>query len=308
MANFAIVDLLRSSRFSAAFAVALLAATVSAQTTPTTTPPTATSSPCPAATPPALLSFSVENTLAPNQIFSTMTPTLPPGVSATGGTSVMEIRQFATFDSGNQLLTLNLFTVQSGAPLPTPTIAPNSIFSIAAIKIDKVYASCTPTASVMLVGTVATNTPASPFGNLTGAPAAVSVGLTSDTPPKITNVVTLIAGTVVQYAAAGGGSITFTAGPVTPPGSGSGPSIVVAPAGPTAYRVVDLDASGTTGANMPFTFQWSVVAGAASIGGDPTSAKATAYIGGGAGVYTFRVTVTDSKGNVTSKDVNVVFL
>jgi hypothetical protein len=307
MINFMIIDLTHTSRFSAALAVALFAATASAQTT---TPPTTTPSPCPSTTAPVLQSFSVENALTPSQILSTMTPTLPPGVAPIGGGSALEIRQFATFDSTNQLLTLNLFTVQSGAPLPTPTgtIVPSSIFSILSIKADKVYTSCTPNASVMIVGTIATNTPSSPFGNLVGAPAAVSIGLTSDNPPKITNVVTLTAGTVVAYAASGGGTVTFTAGTVTPPGSGGGPVVVIAPAGPTAYPIVDLDASGTTGPNTPLTFLWALVSGAASQPINPTAAKTTAIIYGGAGIYTFSVTVTDSKGNVATKTINIQFL
>ena len=307
MVNFTIIDLTHTSRFSAALAVALFAATASAQTT---TPPTTTPSPCPSTTAPVLQSFSVENALTPSQILATMTPTLPPGVAPVGGGSALEIRQMATFNSANQLLTLNYFTVQSGATLPTPTgtIVPSSIFSILSIKIDKVYTTCAPSAGVMMVGTVATNTPPSPFGSLVGAPAAVSVGLTSDTPPKITNVVTLFAGTAVAYSASGGGTVTFTAGTVTPPGSGGGPKIVIAPAGPTSYSVVTLDASGTTSTNTPLTYMWTVVSGSGYIGGDPTKSVVTAYLQGGAGIYTFQVTVTDSKGNVSTQMVPVQFL
>jgi hypothetical protein len=305
MVNFTIIDLTHTSRFSAALAVAVFAATAWAQTTtPTTTP-----SPCPSTTAPVLQSFSVENVLLASQILSTMTPTLPTGISSAVGASALEIRQSATYNTTNQLITLNLFTAQPGSPLPTPTgtIVPSSIFSILSVKVDKVYTSCSPNSSVMLVGTVATNTPPSPFGNLAGAPAALSVGLSNDTPPKITNVVTLFAGSAVEYAASGGGTITFTAGPVTPPGSGGGPTIVVAPAGPTSYSVVTLDASGTTSANTPLTFLWSVVSGSGYIGGDPTKSIVTAYLQGGAGIYTFRVTITDSKGNVSKQDVPVQF-
>lgn len=300
------INLKHSSRFAAAIAVVLGVVSASAQTTP---PTTTTPSPCPSATPPVLQSFNVENVVAANQVFSTLTPTLPPAIAAAVAAGTLEIRQFATFDTTNQLLTLNNFTVQKGAPLPTPTgtIPPGSIFSIAAIKVDKVYTSCTPSASVMFVGVVATNTPASVFGNLTGAPAEVSIGLTADNPPKITNVVTVAAGIAVQYAAAGGGTVTFTSGSVTPPGSGSGPTIVVAPASPTSYPIVTLDASGTTSTNTPLTFLWSVVSGSAYIGGDPTASKVTGYMQGGTGVYTFRITVTDSKGNVSMQDVPIQF-
>lgn len=298
------IHLINSSRFSAAVAVVLLTATASAQT-----PPATTTNPCPSTTPPVLQSYSAENVVAINQVLSTLTPTLPPVIAAGVASGALEIRQSATFNADNQLLTLNLFTVQKGAPLPTPTggIVPSSLFSIMSIKVDKIYTSCTPGDSLMFVGTVATNTPPSPFGNVTGAPAAVSLGLTSDTPPKLNNLVTLIAGVAVQYAAAGAGTITFTGAPVTPPGSGTGPTIVVAPASPTSYPIVTLDASGTTSANTPLTFLWSVVSGSAYIGGDPTASKVTGYMQGGTGVYTFRVTVTDSKGNVSTQDVPIQF-
>jgi len=299
------IHLTHISRFSAAVAVVLLAATASAQTTP---PPTNTN-PCPSTTAPVLNSFTVENAVAVNQVLSTLTPNLPAAIAAGVASGALEIRQLATFSADNQLLTINLFTVQKGAALPTPAgaIVPSSLFSIMSIKVDKIYTSCTPGDSLMFVGTVATNTPASPFGNTTGAPAAVSLGLTSDTPPKLNNLVTLIAGIWVQYAPTGAGTVTFTGAPVTPPGSGSGPTIVIAPASPTSYPVVTLDASGTTSTNTPLTFQWSVVSGSAYIGGDPTAAKVTAYIQGGTGVYTFRVTVTDSKANVSTQDVPIQF-
>jgi hypothetical protein len=50
-----------------------------------------------------------------------------------------------------------------------------------------------------------------------------------------------------------------------------------------------------------------VVAGAADVA-NPTAAKAIGYLLGSAGTYTFRVTVTDSKGNVSTKDVIVQYL
>jgi hypothetical protein len=289
----------------------------------TTTPPPTTAIPCPAAASggpataaPNLVAFSVERVLDPTQISSTFPATFPAGLATAVSSKVMEIREGITFNSANQVLTINLFPVQTGAPIPTPanSITPGTIFGTLALKVDKVYTSCTPNASVMFAGTVATNTPSSPFGNLSGEPAAVSVGLSSTgststtTPPNITNVAVLIAGTAVEFSAAGSGTITFTSGPVAPPGSTGGPNIVVASAGPTAYRIVDLDASGTTSTGGgTLTFKWIVVAGAADVA-NPTMAKATAYIQGGAGVYTFRVTVTDSQGNVSSKDVNVQFL
>jgi len=256
-----------------------------------------------------LVSFSAERVLDPAQVLSTLTPVLPPGLLTGIQNKVMEIHESIIFNEQNQVLTLNLFATQTGAPLPTPpnSLAPGSVFSTLALKTDKVYTTCTPSTSLMFVGTIAANTPPSPFGNLTGVPAAVSVGLTNDKPPKLTNVVVLEAGTAVAYSTAGTGTVTFLSSPVTPPGSNEGPSIIIKAPDLTTIPVVDLDASATTSDNPPLTFEWSVVAGAADIA-NAKSAKAIGYILGSIGTYMFRVKVTDSKGNVSIKDVNIQYL
>ena len=277
-------------------------------TTPTNTTTTTafTTMACTTATATPLQSFTVERTLPLTAFNSSFTPAFPTNVQTGVTANALEIREGISFSPQNQLLTLNLFTVQPGAPAPTPLGSIGSIFSTFTIKVDSIYTSTGPRPGVMLVGTVATNTPSSPFGNLSGAPATVSIGFTNDTPPKINNLVVVVAGQVVEFSGAGAGTVTFFNTPVTPPGSGGGPTISVLPAGPTAIRVVNLDASATTSPNTPLKFHWSVVAGAADVA-NQDSALATGYILGGAGVYTFRVTVTDSKGNTSSQDVNVQF-
>jgi PKD domain len=257
--------------------------------------------------PPTVQSFNIERVLPLNAFYSSFTATFPPAVQTGVTSGAIEIRESIAYDATKQLLTLNLFPVQSGAVLPTPanTIPSSSIFSTLVVNVDKVYVESSPTPGVMFVGTVSTNSPASPFGNVSGAAAAVSIGNTTDTPPKINNVVVLIAGTVVEYSPAGGGTVTFTSAPVTPPGS-NGPTIVIANPGPIANRSVTLDASGTTGVNLPLSYQWSVVTGSADISGR-TSVVAAGIIYGGPGSYTFRVTVTDSAGNVATKDLTVQF-
>src|SRR5438105_14786702 len=96
MGNFAMIDLSRKSRFSAAIAVALLAATASAQTTP----PTPTTNPCPATVPPVVQSFAVEQVLTVSHILATGQPTLPPSVVAGISTPppARDIRQCVTHD------------------------------------------------------------------------------------------------------------------------------------------------------------------------------------------------------------------
>jgi hypothetical protein len=198
--------------------------------------------------------------------------------------------------------------MQTGSPLPTPPngVIPGTVFSTMAVNVDKVYTTCTPSTSVMFVGTVTADATVYPFGSRVGAAAAVFVGLTNDSPPLIKNVVEVEAGIAASYSPTGAGSILFLSAPVVPPGTTNGPNIVVNAPQLTTLTAVTLDASATTSANPPLTFHWTVVAGAADIA-NANSATATGYILGSAGSYTFRVTVTDSKGNVMTKDVIVQY-
>src|SRR5438045_4002914 len=253
-----------NSRLLIVVAVMCLVGGVLAQTADPTTP-----NPCPSITPPVLVSFSAERVLDPAQLLSALPPIFPAALATAVQNKAVEIHEAIAFSNQNQVLTLNLFRAQTGAPLPTPlnSLAPGAILSILAMKVDRIYTSCTPGTSLMFAGTIATNTPPGLYGNLSGAPAAVSVGLTNDSSPKIPNVVVLVAGTSVAFSAAGAGTITFAASPmVTPFESNEKPSIVLDVLQLTSLPYVTLDASASTGNNLPLTFEWSVVAGAADIG------------------------------------------
>jgi hypothetical protein len=114
-------------------------------------------------------------------------------------TGALELRESFHFNPVNQVLSINAFTVPAGAPIPTPFSAnlTAATFSIASMSVDKSYSSLSPRPNLMLTGSVATNSPVSPYGNLAGVPAALAIGYTADTPAKITNVVLLLAGNAV---------------------------------------------------------------------------------------------------------------
>jgi len=299
------MNLIRSSRVLQTVGVMCLVAGAGAQT-----PPATTTNPCPSDTPPVLAAFAVERVQDIAQVLSTVPPILPASLATAVQNKVAEIHESIVLTNQTQVLTLNLYPMQTGSPIPTPPngVIPGSVFSTVTLSIEKIYTTCTPSPSVRFVGTIVSNSSLMPFGNITGAPATVSVGLTNDNPPKITNVVVLVTGIAVAYSPTGAGTITFAMPSVTPPGqAGSGPAIVVNTQTLTTVSVVDLDASATTGQNRPLTFKWTATAGAADIA-NSTAAKATGYILGGVGSYTFRVTVTDSKGIVSTKDIIVQYL
>ncbi len=289
------------SYLSTVIFLTLSAVSLSAQTTTaTSTTPSTT---------PTVTAFNVERALTLTAFNTTLTPSIPTSVLPGIQSGALEIRESLNYSPQDSLLTVNLFTVQVGSQIPTPsTNAASTTFSTYAIKVDKVYGATTPSNTFMFVGTVATNSPVSPFGNLIGAPAAVAIGFTNDTPPKINNAVTLIAGVAVEYSAAASGTLTFTGVPVGPPTTTgpTGPQIVLNVPGAVTINMVALDASGTTGGNPPLTYSWTVMTGTASIA-SANKATAVATLLGGFGQYTFQVTVTDSSGNTAQKTVTVTY-
>jgi hypothetical protein len=72
-------------------------------------------------------------------------------------------------------------------------------------------------------------------------------------------------------------------------------------------NAVSEEACFTISSRPPLTFEWSVAAGAADIA-NAKAAKAIGYILGSVGRYTFRVKLTDSKGNVATKEVSIQYL
>jgi K319-like protein len=253
-------------------------------------------------TPPTLQTFNFERALDPKQVLTTLTPNLPPAVVAGVLTGTLELRESMNFSPTNQVVTINAFAVQAGAPIPTPA-GGVATFSIATMNVDKIYGALTPRPSVMLTGTISSNSPASPYGSLGGAPAVLSFGYTNDTPAKINSVVLLLAGSAVEFSADAAGTLTFVP-PVVPPTTSGTPQIVISSPTSVFGKIADLDASMSTSANPPLTFAWTVVNGNADIA-HQTSAKAFAYLNGGFGSYTFKLTVTDAKGNVATQNVTI---
>jgi hypothetical protein len=281
--------------------------------------------------PSTVQTFSSESGLALNSFSATATANFNPTVMSAIQAGALELRQSIQWEAAAVAppgttpvgrLMVRLFTVQPNAPLPTPETVNigNALVSTYVINVDKVYVGSAPSSSVMFVGTVASNSLPDPYGNLTGAPAAVSVGYstgatgggttggTTTTPATLNNAVVLIAGRVVSYAATVGGTVTFpdSGGPGggTPPPSGA-PVVVIKDIGATNFSIVRLDASGSTNpAGGTLTYRWRVVSGAGSIS-DPNAAATDAYLLGLDTQYVFEVMVTNSAGQSTTRQVTV---
>jgi hypothetical protein len=279
----------------------------------------------PSGTASPVTSFSVERVISTQNMFSTMTPTFPQQFAGSIQNGSLEARQSIAFDPSSNMLTITGFVVQPGSPNPTPAgsnFAFNT-FSQVQMKVDRVYVTDKPRPAIMFVGTLANSSVTDPFGNLAGAPAAVSIGLKDETTnsnnanvntSSINNVVVLIAGTNVTYSAAGAGAVTLPnqqqpsqPGQPGQPGS-AGPTIILnGTTLDTPYKQVTLSAVDTRDPQgLPITFEWKVLTGSATFV-TPSAAETVAQLQGGKGQYMFQVTATNSRGAQSTANVIVNF-
>jgi len=280
---------------------------LAAQTSPTT--PT-TSSTCTTA-PPGLTTLDIERAVTLSEIATTLTPNIPANVLAaiTGG--AQEIREIFLYNSQLGTVTSTVFLVAAGAPLPTPNFNfQTGVIQSTTIKVSQILTSCSPTPSLMLVGTVNSSSATGVYGSLNGAPAAVSIGYTTDTPPKINNVVEVIAGSVAVFSPSAAGTVTFPAVPVVPPGSTGGITITVT--NPVLGTLVSatgkitqvaqnpllLDASTSTGTG-PLTFTWSTLGAPVNFTGTGKPGQILVTFPN-KGDYTIQLTVTDTSSGATA--------
>lgn len=274
---------------------------LAAQTAPTT------ASTCTTA-PPGLTTLDFERAVTLSDILTTITPNLPGNELAAIASGAQEIREIFVYNSQQGTVTSTVFLVTAGAPLPTPNFNfQTGVIQSTTIKISQILTSCAPVPSLLIVGTVSVSSSTGAFGNLTGAPAALSIGYTID--PTINNVVEVIAGTVTAYSAAATGSVTFPVVPVVPPGSTGGVTVTVTSpqlgtlvGGTKVIQVHQnpllLDASTSTGSG-PLTFTWSTL-------GSPVNFIGTGKTGQilvtfpSKGDFTIQLTVTDSNTGTTA--------
>jgi hypothetical protein len=291
--------------FAACSALLLAGVSAFAQTATCTTAPL------------TLSNLSIERVLTLNNLLTTLTPNVPASVLAAIAGGAVEIRERLIFDPQFNTLTSTIFTVAPGSPATTPltTNIVGSTLSFDTISINSIFTSCSPTPSVLIVGTITSAFARGPFGNFTGAPAAVSIGYTTANPPVINNIAEVVAGQVLAFSATATGTISFPATPVTPPGSNAGnPNIVISPTPPTtgSFQVFQdnfvLNVSGSTDPNgLPLTFSFSSSRPALFLPSN-NSPTPTIQFQGGAGDYVITVTATDSAGAKSTSTFTITFL
>jgi hypothetical protein len=257
---------------------------------------------------PAVSTFTVERTVPLNNLLSTAQPNLTPDLLAGLQGNALEIRESLVWNPTQMTITQRMFLVAPGSPTPTPTGVTPPLMGTYIMRVDRVYTSTSPVASVMFTGTVESTNIAGPFGTVTGAPAAVAVRYTNATPPVISNIVALVAGTITSFSGGGAGNILVPSNPPVPgpgpgPGPGGGPTAVLAATDITTDQVeVELDASQSTGTGLTYSWRFLQKTGVIT---PPNGSRVRLQFGEGAGTYVIEVTVRDSAGRTSTAQMTV---
>lgn len=278
-----------------------------AQTPPAPTPTCTTAPGAPTA-------LNIERTFTFSNALSTRTPTIDPQTQAAITAGALEARQLISLPTNSTAIQVTEFTATPGSTSPTlaQNITASSTLSSFTFNITNTLTSCKPVPTVLFVGTITNNFPKSPFGDVSGTPAALSIGYTTDAPPKINNVVLVYAGVAEVYSASGSGTITFPSGSVTPPGSANNSPVINFTPGATqttAQKQIQLDASKSTSPiNSALTYSWRQVNTnvSASISNASTATPLVTFAG--RADYIFEVTVTDTQGNMSKAQTTITYV
>lgn len=289
-----------------------MSAAAFAQGGTTTTPPPATCTTAPT----TVTALNLERVVTLNNVLTTLTPNAPADVLAAIAGGSQEIHELLIYNAQANTITSTVFLMPAGSTIPTPLVnitAANTI-AVTVIAIKGALFSCTPVPSLLAVGEVVSS-PGGIFGSLVGAPVALSIGYTTDNPPKINNAVVVLAGLVVEYSASATGTLTFP-----PPsgggnngggGTGTGPTALISFRNGTAAipnSVVQVNQSPflLSGANStgtaPLTYAWSTSTASPVVFLTPNAATTEIQFPG-TGDYVVMLTVTDASGNSNTEKV-----
>jgi len=269
-----------------------------------------------------LTALTMERVLTLSSAQSSLTSNLPASVLASIASGTLEIHEQTNFNPQANTLTSTFFLEPAGTkpPVNIGTVPGSSILAIVAMTPDKIYVT---SKAVQFVGLISqSNTPLFGTASYQGVPATVSFGYTTDTPPKIHDVIETVAGVAVAYTASATGTFTITQ-PTTPGGPGTGGTgvtiVLVGPGGSsttnsfaTTVNLVNLDASGSTSTNAgALTYAWTIPMGQPSAvisypGGN--TAKPFVQLVSGKQTYTINLTVTDATGVTATATITIQYI
>ncbi len=252
--------------------------------------------------------LSLERRLTLSNALTSTDLTFAPDRLQSINSGALELRERLIYNPTAGTLTSTIFTVLSGSPaFSIDANITSGIVGQYTLNIEKTYSVTKPRNILAFTGTVSSSSPNGVLGDVSGAPFSVSMVYTNDTPPKIIDLVVVIAGRVVEYSKDATGTLNLPK-PITPVTPPTGAQINISAPTVTTDRQISLDASKTTDAsNTSLTYVWKNVNKSAAIL-NPNTSVAIVQFSEGFGDYIFELTVTNGNGVVTKKTVTISYL
>lgn len=251
----------------------------------------------------AVNELALERQLTPENTLTATPLALPEGA--------FEIRERLIYNPSGATLTSTIFTVQPGAPLPTPLNASlaGAVLGVYTLNVEKVFVTAKPFPAVAFTGTVSGSSGAGVLGDVFGLPFMVSFGYKhlEGNNAEALGLTHTIAGRVTAFSTTAAGTLVIPR-PPAPPANPTGPQIVISAPFNTVSRQIELDASKTTDdSGTSLTFTWRNVNKSAVLL-NPNTPVVGVQFTEGPGDYFFEVTVTNGNGQTAKKTVTVIYL
>jgi hypothetical protein len=303
------MNLIRNTKtviVGAAIALAL-SATLAAQTTGAPPAPPAIPYPVPFPDPSicpiagGLKSFILEDLLFPTSFQTAFIPTLQAATVAALTDPTKEVHTHFTFDTTSMIFRADSIPLPKGSPAITPSsydFAGNSIATVI-VKIDKMYAICSPRPTIMVTGPITGGSQV--FGSLIGVPHGFSFSVDPTNTSNVNNAAN------VTISDAGANTVVSLSASAIVVGASTTASITGAPTIQTLYNQIVLDGTPSATDNGPLTYQWSAQGTGVAIL-DPTAAQTRVQIHGLQGNYPVTLTVTNATGQTSTANVTIQYV
>ncbi len=254
---------------------------------------------CPIAN--GLKSFILEDLLFPSSFQTAFIPTLAASTFAALIDPTKEVHTHFTFDTTSMIFRADSIPLPLGSPAISPSTTDFAGQSIATVivKVDKVYAICSPRPTIMVTGPITGGSQV--FGSLVGVPHGFSFSFDPTNTSNINNAAN------VTISDAGANTVVSLVASAIVTGASTTASVNGGPAIKTFYKETVLDGTPSKSGSGPLTYQWSVK-GPGVVILDPTASQTRIRIDGDRGRYPVTLTVTSATGETSTANVDVHFI
>lgn len=262
----------------------------------------------------SLKSLTLEAVVPIDNVDSTTTPSIPATLISSLTSGTMELRQQLNYNAAAQTLKVTGISEAAGLPLPTPADAAGvTTLWTYTVNVDRVDVTAKPGNAVVFLGSVASGSSSTPFGDISGALVSVSAGYLAptDTSSSTTfmGISTVIAGSASLFSKQGSGTVVLSGSPTSGvPVAVAGPKNFIS--GNPQFQLDGTHSTDPSGGTLTYHWTFLPVFGTTAnlVGADTATPIVTVPSYSDAeGDYTFQLAISNSAGLSATDTVTVTY-